>query len=210
MNDLFASSAILTRLPMEDADVSHAEYLEIGASTEVTLQRLITEIPWRSESVVLWGKKYQQPRLIAWYGDVGTNYTYSGITLSPLPWTQNLRDIKRSVEELAGATFNSVLANYYRNNRDSMGFHSDDEPELGHSPTIASVSFGETRTFVMRHKFRRDVSAVKLKLGSGGVLLMKGATQTCWEHGIPKQTRPCGPRVNLTFRRILQASQNRP
>jgi len=195
---------MLQRLPMEDADVSYAGSFPLSETPEKLLQRLIDEVPWRSDSITILGKKYQQPRLIAWYGDAGASYTYSGITLEPLPWSDSLSSVRRSVERFCGSTFNSVLANYYRNNKDSMGFHSDDEPELGAQPVIASVSLGDERTFVMRHRRRKELSPVKLRLASGSVLLMKGTTQKYWVHGIPKQSLPCGPRVNLTFRRILR------
>jgi alkylated DNA repair dioxygenase AlkB len=100
--------------------------------------------------------------------------------------------------------FNSVLVNYYRDNRDSIGFHSDDEPELGARPVIASLSLGEERTFILKHKRSKSVSPVHLRLASGSLLLMKGDTQRCWRHGILKESRSCGPRVNLTFRTIIQ------
>ena len=101
------------------------------------------------------------------------------------------------------ASFNSVLLNYYRDNRDSMGFHSDDEPELGERPVIASVSLGEERTLVLKHQLNKLAKPVRLRLASGSVLLMKGETQRYWKHGVAKKTRACGPRINLTFRRIL-------
>lgn len=196
---------MLKRIPMEDADVSYAETLPLSETPEELLQYLIDQIPWRNESITLWGKKYQQPRLIAWYGDPGASYTYSGLTLNPLPWNEGLNSVKRSVEGFCGFEFNGVLANYYRDHKDSMGFHSDDEPELGTQPVIASVSLGEQRTLVMRHKKRKELSEVKLTLTSGSVLLMKGTTQRYWVHGIPKESLACGPRINLTFRRILKA-----
>jgi alkylated DNA repair dioxygenase AlkB len=115
-----------------------------------------------------------------------------------------LLDIKSPVEAIAGDKFNSVLLNYYRDHRDSMGMHSDDERELGKLPLIASLSLGGERTFILKHKTRKDLKPVRLKLASGSLLLMKGETQRHWKHGIEKETRPCGPRVNLTFRRIHQ------
>jgi alkylated DNA repair dioxygenase AlkB len=95
-----------------------------------------------------------------------------------------------------------VLLKYYRDNKDSMGFHSDDEPELGERPVIASLSLGEERTFILKHKTLKAIPAVRLRLVSGSVLLMRGDTQRHWKHGIPKESRRCGPRVNLTFRHI--------
>lgn len=202
--DLFPPPGGLTRLPIPDADVYFADAVPLGVPAESALQRLVDETPWRSESIVVWGKRHPQPRLTAWYGDPGAIYSYSGIRLVPLPWTCTLRLIKESVERLAGAAFNSVLANYYRTERDSMGWHSDDEPELGPEPTIASVSFGAPRTFVLRHKSDDHRPTVRLRLCAGSVLIMKGATQRCWRHAVPKQTRAAGPRVNLTFRSIVR------
>jgi alkylated DNA repair dioxygenase AlkB len=154
--------------------------------------------------VVVWGKTYPQPRLTAWYGDEDARYEYSGLELAPLPWTARLLAIKASVERAAGTRFNSVLLNYYRNERDSMGMHSDDEPELGAEPVIASLSLGETRTLVFRHRLDRSRTPIRIDLGDGSLLLMRGATQRNWKHGIAKERRPCGARVNLTFRRIVR------
>ncbi len=167
------------------------------------MQRLVAEAEWRSEAVVVWGRKVPQPRLIAWYGDAGRAYAYSGIRLRPSPWTPLLLDIKARIEEATGAAFNSVLLNYYRDNCDSIGFHSDDEPELGERPVIASLSLGEERTFVLRHKRSKETAPMRLRLPSGSLLLMAGDTQHCWRHGIPKESRPRSPRINLTFRKIF-------
>jgi alkylated DNA repair dioxygenase AlkB len=193
----------LTRLQIPDAEVFYAEKVPLGEPAKILLQRLIDEVPWRSESIVLWGRKHLQPRLTAWYGDRGARYSYSGITLEPLPWTRTLAQIKRRIEVTSGGAFNGLLVNYYRDNNDSMGIHSDDEPELGEEPTIASLSLGAARTLVMRHKTRRDLRPVKLCLKSGSLLLMQGPTQRYWLHGLPKQSVRCGPRINLTFRTIL-------
>lgn len=170
------------------------------------MHHLVDETPWRAEKIVVWGKTFPQPRLIAWYGDFAKNYTYSGIRLTPLPWTADLLAIKDRVEGAAATTFNSVLLNYYRDQRNSIGFHSDDERELGERPIIASLSLGAERTFILKHKTRRDLQAVRLRLGSGSLLLMGGETQRYWKHGVNKETRPCGPRVNLTFRQITTHS----
>lgn len=204
VKDLFSLDREFTPIPMPDADVSILHEVEMHQSYEGILTTLIRNIKWRQESVRVYGKQYQQPRLIAWYGDPGRRYDYSGISLTPLPWTDILREIKRRIEDCTDATFNSVFLNLYRDHNDSMGFHSDDERELGPEPVIASVTFGATRVFVMKHKKKSDVPTVKVPLESGSVLLMKGKTQKFWKHGILKQREPCGPRVNLTFRTILQ------
>jgi alkylated DNA repair dioxygenase AlkB len=187
---------------MQDAELHYLHQLSLAEAPHIVMRRLIDEVPWRAEKIVVWGRTYPQPRLIAWYGDAGKNYTYSGLSLSPLPWTQALLDIKCRVEAIAGTEFNSVLVNYYRDHRDSMGLHSDDEPELGKRPILASLSLGEERTFILKHKREKALKPVRLKLASGSLLLMKGDSQRYWKHGIEKETRPCGPRVNLTFRRI--------
>jgi len=204
IDHLFRTQPTLERVPLQDAEIYYLRELPLAQTAEGLMTQLIDEVPWRAENIVVWGKTFLQPRLTAWYGDNGANYSYSGIHLDPLPWTHTLIDIKNRVETLAGIDFNSVLLNYYRDHRDSMGLHSDDEPELGRRPVIASVSLGEERTFLLKHKSRRDLKSVRLQLASGSLLLMKGETQHYWKHGIEKETHPCGPRVNLTFRRICR------
>jgi alkylated DNA repair dioxygenase AlkB len=207
---LLAPGIALERVPMPDANVSYMEHLPLGQPAAQVLQRLIAEIAWRAEEVVMWGRRLPQPRLTAWYGDPGASYAYSGLQLAPLPWTPLLRDIKARIEEAAGSAFNSALLNYYRDHHDSIGFHGDDEPELGERPVIASLSLGEARTFILKHKTSRAVRPVHLRLGSGSLLLMRGDTQHCWRHGVLKESRPCGPRVNLTFRTIIQTQSDQP
>jgi len=199
--DLFETCAAQV-LPVPDADLVLWRQVDFGDEHGLFMH-LVEETPWRQEQVTVWGKTHMQPRLTAWYGDDAQSYSYSGITLSAMPWTPALLRIKEKVETLCGVSFNSVLVNYYRDHRDGMGFHSDDEPELGPAPVIASVTFGAARHFALKHRYRKDVANVKLLLPSGSVLLMKGDTQRYWKHGVPKQTQPCGPRVNLTFRRVL-------
>jgi alkylated DNA repair dioxygenase AlkB len=120
--DLFATQERVEPIPLQDAELYYLPRLALAQAPVVVLRRLIDEVPWGAESIVVWGKTHPQPRLIAWYGDVGKNYTYSGIQLTPLPWTKALLDIKKRVEAVAGADFNSVLLNYYRDHRDSMGY----------------------------------------------------------------------------------------
>ena len=207
MDGLFPEQTDLARLPIPDAEVFFLRSMPLGASTDEILARLVIETAWRSETVRMWEKTYAQPRLMAWYGDEGTSYVYSGTRYDPLPWTPLLGDLRRRVEAVAGERFNSVLLNWYRDHRDSVAMHSDDERELGRTPVIASLSLGETRTFVLRHKTDRSHKPWRLPLTSGSLLVMKGPTQRCWQHGVPKQTNPCGARVNLTFRQILTGSR---
>jgi alkylated DNA repair dioxygenase AlkB len=196
--DLFASSTTLAPIPIEDGELALLPQLQLPLSNAEILSRLIAETEWRAETVLVYGKRHLQPRLTAWHGNAA--YTYSGLTLEPSPFTPLLQEIRAEVESVTGRRFNSVLLNYYRNERDSMGMHSDDEPELGPEPAIASLSFGATRTFVLRHK--RTKRTLKLDLTDGSLLLMSGFLQQNWLHGLNKQTRPSGPRLNLTFRFI--------
>lgn len=196
--DLFASSATLTPIPVEDGELSFLPQLPLPWPNGEVLRRLIDETDWRAETIVVYGKRHLQPRLTAWHGDAA--YTYSGLRLEPLPFTPLLQTIRAAVEQATGHRFNSVLLNYYRNERDSMGMHADDEPELGPEPAIASLSFGATRTFILRH--RQSKRTLKIDLGDGSLLLMAGKFQQAWLHGINKVVRPVGPRINLTFRYI--------
>lgn len=196
--ELFSSSNILRPIPLDDGELALLEQLELSLGNAEVLARLIAETAWRAELVTVWGKQHQQPRLTAWHGTA--RYTYSGLTLEPLPFTCLQQEIRAAVEQASGRRFNSVLLNYYRDERDSMGMHSDAEPELGPEPAIASVSFGATRTFILKHK--RNKQTVKLNLTDGSLLLMTGQTQKNWLHGINKEAKAKGPRVNLTFRYI--------
>lgn len=198
----FAPRTEPQRLDLPGADVTYLEHVDLGHTPGELMDRLVAETPWRSEEVVVWGKTHLQPRLIAWYGDLGRSYSYSGTRFAPLPWTEVLLALKRDVEAVSGSSFNSVLVNYYRNNRDSIGFHSDDERELGDRPVIASLSLGETRTLIFKPKHDKALKPVRVKLASGSLLVMRGDTQANWKHGIDKEAAVCGPRVNLTFRTI--------
>jgi alkylated DNA repair dioxygenase AlkB len=200
MSDLFPAA---DRLRIDGADVVYHRHFLSDRDAAEALRRLVDSIPWRQDNIVLWGKSIPQPRLTAWYGDLGRSYTYSGLTLEPLPWTDDLQTLRQMAEQASDATFNSVLLNYYRDHNDSVGFHSDDEPELGATPVIGSISLGQTRTLTFKPKKRKDWEPVRIVLESGSLLVMKGDTQRNWRHAVAKETRPCGPRVNLTFRRIL-------
>jgi alkylated DNA repair dioxygenase AlkB len=202
MNDLFGNDIEPLTLPLAGASLVYFPFVDVGTPSNALLQHLIEETPWREEEITVWGKKFLQPRLVAWYGDSGSDYKYSGIQLKPLAWTDNLLAIKRRIEEISNSSFNSVLLNYYRNERDSMGFHSDDEPELGSEPTIASYSLGEERTLIFKSKNEKTSKPFKLPLQSGSLLIMSGKTQKNWLHGIEKANKICKSRINLTFRNI--------
>jgi alkylated DNA repair dioxygenase AlkB len=193
------------QLPLIDADILLYQQTNLGQSYDELLRELVDTTAWRQEKVTLFGKSHLQPRLSAWYSSKELNYSYSGITLESRPWNQLLLKLKSRIEAMVGHHFNSLLLNYYRNHRDAMGMHSDDEIELGKQPVIASLSLGEERTFLLKHKYRRDLDTVKLPLPSGSLLLMKGDTQNYWKHGINREIHPCGPRLNLTFRKIISS-----
>ena len=165
--------------------------------------QLTAEIAWEQRAIRMFGRELPQPRLTAWHGDPAARYTYSGLTWEPRPWTPALLDLRQRVAAATGGRFNSVLLNYYRDGRDSMGWHADDEPELGPSPVIASLSLGATRRFRLRPigpKAGALAQPLGLDLPNGSLLLMRGPTQHCWQHALPKTARPTGPRLNLTFR----------
>lgn len=190
-------------LQMPDAEVWFYPYIFNSADCEQIFAALEAEIAWRQDSATIFGLHHLLPRLTAWYGNPGKTYSYSGIRMEPLPWISTLRRIKAVIEPLAQVEFNSVLLNLYRHGQDSMGWHSDDEPELGDNPVIGSVSFGGCRRFLMRHKTDQSISKVELNLTSGSFLLMQGPTQHFWQHHVPKTKRPADPRINLTFRVIM-------
>lgn len=191
----------MPRLDLPDADIEYRPGFVDAATAARWFAALRDETPWRDDEITIFGRTSPVPRLQAWYGDPGCTYTYSRITLDPLPWTAALRDIQGAVERAAAASFNCVLVTLYRDGRDSNGWHSDDEPELGPEPTIASVSLGATRRFRLRYKIDRTIRH-DLDLEAASLLLMRGPTQHHWSHQVPKTTAPVGPRINLTFRTI--------
>lgn len=192
-------------LALPRADVSLAPHFLAPAEAAALLTELAAAVPWRHEPIKLFGKDVLQPRLTAWYGDAGASYCYSGLQLKPLPWLPALQELRQRVQAAAGTTFNSVLLNLYRHGQDSMGWHADDEPELGSNPVIASLSLGATRRFRLRPRPGAGFThtPVGLELGSGSLLLMQGETQHYWQHAVPKTARPTEPRLNLTFRKVV-------
>ena len=184
----------------DDGLVSYAEnYLEPDEAQNL-FQSLMQKLAWRQESYTIYGKSVLAPRLVAWYGDANAVYTYSGIRHQPLPWNRELLEIRDRIGASCQREFNSVLANLYRTGADSMGWHADQEPELGPNPFIASLSLGETRTFKLRH--RQSKRVVKLELTSGSLLLMGGELQHHWQHCVPKTVLDKTARINLTFRLV--------
>lgn len=201
MIELFAENCKNFLLPLKDGEIFfYPGFLQERLSLEY-LHVLIEQLPWQQDEINLFGKKYLQPRLTALFADHGRTYTYSGITMHPKPFPPVLLELKKKIEDKTGIVFTTCLANFYRDGRDSMGWHADDEKELGPEPIIASLSLGAERMFHLRHRKEKQLR-YKLKLNSGSLLLMKGQTQHFWQHQVPKTSRPTGPRVNLTFRRI--------
>tara|TARA_B110001454_G_scaffold208832_1_gene221729 strand:- start:1452 stop:2081 length:630 start_codon:yes stop_codon:yes gene_type:complete len=188
------------KLPPDDFALLESLYW--GIPTADLLALLIQEIPWRQERITLFGKAHMQPRLICWMGDPECVYRYSGKSWEPERWHPRVNDLRARVEAYADTRFNSVLLNYYRDGQDSMGFHSDNEPELGAQPVIASLSLGATRTMHLRHRYDRRISTQRLLLTDGSLLVMRGNSQRDWKHAIPKSRMVSGARINLTFRSI--------
>jgi alkylated DNA repair dioxygenase AlkB len=188
-------------LILEDS-ISYKEHFLKEATATRYFEALMKEIHWEQYPITIFGKTYLQPRLIGWYGDEGIAYRYSNTELIAEGWTPTLMKIKSKIELDIGHTFNSVLVNLYRDGQDSMGWHSDDEKELGDDPIIASVSLGAVRKLQFRKKAdKREKMA--LDLGTGSLLVMKGQTQTIWQHQIAKTKKCLTPRINLTFRQII-------
>ena len=179
-----------------DGEVVCFERALSTADADRLLESLTSSVAWRQEEARIMGRRLPIPRLTAWHGEAG--YVYSGIAMKPAPWTPTLLELKRCAERHAGQAFNSVLLNLYRNGRDSVSWHADNEPGLGRNPVIASLSLGATRRFQL--KDRRSGERVALDLHHGSCLIMAGTTQHHWLHQVPKTARPIGPRINLTFR----------
>jgi alkylated DNA repair dioxygenase AlkB len=168
---------------------------------EARMQALVAALPWLQELYLRGGRAQPAPRLTSFHGDPGCGYTYSGIAYEPAPWTDELSLLRARCEARSGVAFNCVLCNLYRDGRDSVGWHADDEPELGPSDddiAIGSVSLGAPRRFVLKH--RRDGRRLAFELGHGSLFLMRGRTQRLWLHSLPKTQKACEPRLNLTFR----------
>jgi alkylated DNA repair dioxygenase AlkB len=164
---------------------------------------LLKNIQWTQNEIVVFGKKYLEPRQTAWYGNAGVKYSYSGIERESKFWTPFLEEIRDRIQEVTESSFNSVLLNRYRNEKDSVAWHADDEKELGDSPTIASVSFGASRKFQLRYKNKKD-GIFSIFLHHGDLMIMDPPTQAHYLHCVPKSSKRVSERINLTFRKILQ------
>ena len=202
MTDLTPARAPWFEVPLVDGAVRYWPAAFSPAETSRLFAGLRHEVAWQREQVLIFGRWRQVPRLVAWYGDAGASYTYSGTSHEPLPWTEEVAMLRKRVEALTGHAFNGVLLNLYRDGSDGMGWHADNEPELGSEPVVASISFGAPRRFTLKHK-RRKAERVELLLEDGSVLLMSGATQANWLHSVPKTSKQVGERINLSFRHIV-------
>ena len=167
------------------------------------LKQLTNSVKWKREQIKMWGKEIVTKKRIAWYADEYKSYTYSGSTFHPVQWNEVLLEIKKQLEQRIKFKFNSVLLNEYKSGEVGMGWHSDDEKELGIDPIIASLSFGANRDFIFKHKTDKSFEKIKIHLKSGSLLIMSGSTQHYWKHSLPKRLKVREPRVNLTFRKIL-------
>jgi len=186
-----------------DGDVYYIAHFLNESDADSLYRKLIKGLDWHEEQIKIVGKNITVPRLVCWYGDAGALYTYSGIAHNPIPWTSTLLDIKDKIETISEHRFNSVLANLYRHEGDSMGWHADKEKSLGKNPFIASLSLGESRVFKLQHNKSKEI--VELSLSSGSLLLMGGALQHHWRHCVPKTKQNKSARINLTFRSILSS-----
>lgn len=200
---------VLTPVALAGADLAFDRAWLARVDADVLFAGLHAELPWSVHRIRLFGRLVDSPRLSCWIGDTGTGYTYSGTRFEPHPWPPALSLLRQRVADACGEDFNSVLANLYRDGRDAMGWHRDDEPELGPRPVIGSLSLGATRRFVLKEVRPAGAGAapsrLALELGHGSLLRMAGDTQRNYRHALPRTARPVGPRINLTFRRIRSA-----
>jgi alkylated DNA repair dioxygenase AlkB len=186
-------------LKLPEGFTSHPEFND-PAQANALLEVLWREVDWRQEEIMLFGRRVRQPRLVGWSADPGVVYGYSGIRIGAAVWPEDLDRHRRLLDRVLDARFNSVLVNAYRDGDDSMGWHSDDEPELGQEPLIASVSLGATRRLRVRPK--AGGPSLGIDLVHGSLLVMRGRSQADWSHAVPKTRRPVGLRINLTFREV--------
>lgn len=192
------------QLDLPGADVRWLPGWLAPAEAAALMAHLLAGVEWEVHRIRLFGRMVDSPRLSCWIGDPEASYRYSGTRFAPHPWPPALLPLRERLAAELGVAFNSVLANRYRDGRDAMGWHSDDERELGPRPLIASLSLGATRRFVLRHR-QQPALRQALELSAGGLLLMGGETQRLYRHALPRTAKPVGERINLTFRSIAVA-----
>ena len=188
-------------LPFDGSAVLQPRFFDTQRSVQL-FESLMQQTVWEQPEMIIFGKKHAQAGLSTWYADNGVDYEYSGVVRVAHPMTPLLEQIKAELETFTGTAFNSVLVNLYRDGKDSVSWHSDNEAINGREPTIASVSLGATRRFDLRHKATKET--VRADLEDGSLLVMSGLSQHCWVHQIAKTASQVGPRINLTFRRIIK------
>ena len=191
-----------TPIDLPDARLRYFENFFSAEEAICLFNQLHNKIPWQKDPITIFGKTYDQPRLTALHANNSNPYSYSGITMYPNKMTAELTEIQNRITSVTPVKFTSVLLNLYRDGKDSNGWHADNEKELGKSPVIASVSFGASRFFHLKHRTIKD-ARLKILLQSGSLLIMEEDTQEKWLHQIPKTVKQIGPRINLTFRKII-------
>ncbi len=198
--DLFSNEVTQNLLP-SDGIATYYGTIMTQKQANYYLDKLLHSIEWRNDEAVIFGRHIITKRKVAWYAGSRYSYTYSNITREALPWTNELLELKKITEEITGTSFNSCLLNLYHTGEEGMAWHSDDEKSLGKDTAIASLSFGAARKFLFKHK--QDKHTIPVVLQSGSLLLMKGTTQTNWLHSLPKTKKIKSPRINLTFRTMI-------
>ncbi len=199
--ELFGPDPTINLLPCDGTVHYHGPVMSYDEAQRY-LHALLSQVPWRHDEAIIFGKHIVTARKVAWYGDARYAYTYSGTTKQALLWNDELLQLKARVEKITGTRFNSCLLNLYHDGSEGMAWHSDDEKALGRNTTIASLSLGAERKFAFKHK-RQPELTVSVTLEHGSLLVMQGITQTHWLHSLPKSKRVSEPRVNLTFRTIV-------
>lgn len=207
---LFDAGSDHLDIDLPDGSLRYWPALIPAAAADQLLQTLLTQVAWEQSEITIAGQRRKIPRLNAWYGERGADYRYSGRLFRAMPWLPSLRQLQQQLEQVSGARFNSALVNLYRDGKDSVDWHSDDEPELGANPVIASISLGAVRRFQLKHKTRRDLALQTLQLEHGSLLLMAGAFQHHWRHRLPKMQGVSAPRINITFRWVVHGNQRAP
>ena len=188
-------------LPYDGEAIYYGKIFDQKAA-DAYFKLLLADVPWKNDEVSIYGKHYVTDRKIAWFGNEDYSYKYSNKTRIALPWTSELLEIKKAVEEISGVEYNSCLLNLYENGGQGMGWHRDGEKELQKGANIASVTFGAERRFDFRHDESKEKASIVLE--HGALLIMRGVTQSHWMHHIPKSAKVAEPRINLTFRKMLE------
>ncbi|PXX23286.1 alkylated DNA repair dioxygenase AlkB [Arenibacter sp. ARW7G5Y1] len=188
-------------LPLPDSEIIYYPNFLKTSEADHYLKIIRETTPWQQDRITVFGKTHPQPRLTALFGDNSKPYSYSNITMHPHLFTAELLELRNKLKTEFGIHFTSSLINLYRNGKDSNGWHADDERALGRNPVIASISLGQVRYFHLKHKLKKDLK-FKLLLEHESLLLMKGETQHCWYHQIPKTSKNIQERINITFRVI--------